>query len=56
MSAEETPSEGAPEWMVSYADMITIMTKGRNVQPLPQVLSDISKMVYDQMIKVQSQS
>ena len=25
MSAEETPSEGAPEWMVSYADMITIM-------------------------------
>ena len=24
-SAEEHPSEGAPEWMVSYADMITIL-------------------------------
>ena len=25
VSAEERPSEGAPDWMVSYADMITIL-------------------------------
>ncbi len=36
--------------------MITIMTKGRSVQPLPQVVSDISKMVYDWMVAKRGKS
>jgi beta-lactamase class A len=29
--------------------LITVMTKGSNVQQLPQVISDVSKLVYDRM-------
>jgi beta-lactamase class A len=36
--------------------LISIMTKGRNVQPLPQVISDISKLVYDRMAVKQPKS
>jgi len=33
--------------------IITIMTKGRNVQPLPHILSDISALVYNRMTEKQ---
>ncbi|MEO5570549.1 MAG: serine hydrolase [Bacteroidia bacterium] len=36
--------------------LITIMTKGRHVLPLPQAVSDISKLVYDRMSVKQPKS